>query len=268
VNPELLAALGEPNRLRIVELLGAAPRSVGEIATALGLRQPQVTKHLQVLERAGAVTGHRLGQRRIFALRRETLRDLARWLTRFDVRHPSEDALEQYRAAIDAERRLAEQGGSGGRRFVLRRDVAAPVDRVWRAWTSADDVRRWWAPAHFTVVEATVVPVVGGLVRIVIAEGDGSRYPAVGRFLRLQPPTALTFELAPLDRGQPLFNVVHDLSLVARGASTAMSMTMRVSDVRENGLIALAGLRIGWEQLLDKLARLVSVDDSPDGDGR
>ena len=76
MNATLLAALAEPNRLRIVGLLGAAPRSVGEIAAALRLRQPQVTKHLQTLERAGVVTVHPLGRRRIYALRRETLREL------------------------------------------------------------------------------------------------------------------------------------------------------------------------------------------------
>src|SRR5205809_130135 len=104
MDAQLLAALAEPNRLRIVELLGAAPRSVGEIATTLELRQPQVTKHLQTLERAGVVTMHPLGQRRIYALRREPLRELRAWLEAFDVRLPSEDVLEQYGAAIDAER--------------------------------------------------------------------------------------------------------------------------------------------------------------------
>jgi DNA-binding transcriptional ArsR family regulator len=69
----VLAALAEPNRLRIVELLGEAPRPVGEIATALGLRQPQVTKHLQTLERAGLVRVHPLGQRRVYVLRRSPL---------------------------------------------------------------------------------------------------------------------------------------------------------------------------------------------------
>ena len=51
----VLVALAEPNRLRIVELLGRQPRTVGEIAAALALRQPQVTKHLQTLEHAGVV---------------------------------------------------------------------------------------------------------------------------------------------------------------------------------------------------------------------
>ena len=60
----LLAALAEPNRLRIVELLNIAPRAVGEIASKLDLRQPQVTKHLQALERAGLVAVRRRGQMR------------------------------------------------------------------------------------------------------------------------------------------------------------------------------------------------------------
>jgi uncharacterized protein YndB with AHSA1/START domain/DNA-binding transcriptional ArsR family regulator len=261
VNSNVLAALAEPNRLRIVELLGAAPRSVGEIAITLELRQPQVTKHLHTLERAGLVTGHRLGQRRIYALQRETLRDLAKWLTRFNVRHPSEDALEQYHAAIDAEGRLAELGRSRGpRRFMIERDLAAPVERVWRAWTSAEDVRRWWAPAHFSVVECTVTPVVGGPLRIVMAEGDGSRFSSVGRFLRLLPPSFLSFELAPVDGDRPLFRSVHEVELSDRGSSTRLSMTIRVTDVEADAVTALAGLQIGWEQLFDKLSALVTSE--------
>src|SRR5919108_3262588 len=80
MDSRLLAALAEPNRLRIVELLGESPRAVGEIAIRLDLRQPQTTKHLQTLERAGLVEMHRLGRRRIYALRREQLRALGDWL--------------------------------------------------------------------------------------------------------------------------------------------------------------------------------------------
>src|SRR5690348_14784000 len=100
MDPALLAALAEPNRLRIVELLAAAPRAVGEVAVQTGLRQPQATKHLQALERAGLVTVHPLGRRRIYALRRDGLRELRAWLERFDADHPSEDVLAQYAGAI------------------------------------------------------------------------------------------------------------------------------------------------------------------------
>jgi DNA-binding transcriptional ArsR family regulator len=49
------AALGEPSRLQIVELLRERPLSVGDVAEALTIRQPQVSKHLRVLREAGIV---------------------------------------------------------------------------------------------------------------------------------------------------------------------------------------------------------------------
>lgn len=91
----LLAALAEPNRKRIVELLGESPRPVGEIAARLDLRQPQVTKHLQTLARTGLVEVHPLGRRRIYALRHERLRELSEWLSGLEATHPSENVLIQ-----------------------------------------------------------------------------------------------------------------------------------------------------------------------------
>jgi len=54
-----LAALADSARWRIVELLADRPRSVGVVADLGGLRQPQATKHLQTLERAGLVISRR-----------------------------------------------------------------------------------------------------------------------------------------------------------------------------------------------------------------
>src|SRR3954452_17946674 len=86
--PDILAALAEPNRRRIVELLDVAPRSVGEVADALALRQPQATKHLQARARAGLVTVHPLARLRIYALHREPVRERPSWLERFDGDRP------------------------------------------------------------------------------------------------------------------------------------------------------------------------------------
>jgi uncharacterized protein YndB with AHSA1/START domain len=251
-----MAALAEPNRLRIVELLDAAPRAVGEIAAALELRQPQVTKHLQTLERAGLVEMHPLGQRRIYALRRGPLRELRDWLARFEQAHPSEDVLEEYRAALEAERA---RGPHTGRTVRIERALPAAPDEVWRAWTSPDAVRRWWAPRHFTVADCVVEPVPGGRLSIVMAEGDGTRHRADGRFLTLTRPTALSFELAPLGPGgAPLFSARHELRLAARGAGTGLALTIRVSGESAAAAPALAGMKLGWGQSLDALAELVA----------
>ena len=76
----ILSALAEPNRLRIVELLQAGPQPVGYIALRLGLRQPQTSKHLNILREAGLVTATPDAQRRLYELRPQALMDLDQWL--------------------------------------------------------------------------------------------------------------------------------------------------------------------------------------------
>jgi len=77
---EILSALAEPNRLQIVELLRRKPLAVGEIVERLGLRQPQVSKHLRVLSDAGLVEVRPVGQQRIYRLRGQALKELDGWL--------------------------------------------------------------------------------------------------------------------------------------------------------------------------------------------
>jgi uncharacterized protein YndB with AHSA1/START domain/DNA-binding transcriptional ArsR family regulator len=250
----ILSALAEPNRLRIVELLNESPRSVTEIATRLDLRQPQVTKHLQTLDRAGLVEMHPLGRRRIYALRRQPLRDLRDWLTTFQADHRSEAVLVRYRAAIEAEQALSERQRRLPRTFEFERDLHAPPTRVWRAWTTAAVVRRWWSPEHFEVADCEVEAVPGGRLRIVLAEGDGTRHEATGRFVAVRHPDSLTFELAPLGpSGEPLFSAVHELRFARHGQATRAELSIRVSDVRAEAAPAVAGIGLGWEQTLDKL---------------
>ena len=62
------AALGEPNRQRIVERLARAPASVGELAGGLPISRPAVSQHLKALKEAGLVSDHAAGTRRIYRL--------------------------------------------------------------------------------------------------------------------------------------------------------------------------------------------------------
>jgi uncharacterized protein YndB with AHSA1/START domain len=197
---------------------------------------------------------HPLGRRRIYALRRERLRELLGWLNRLDVDHPSEDVLVRYRAAIEAEQALSGRDLRAPRGFEFERDLPAPPSQVWRAWTTAAAVRRWWSPQHFEVADCEVDAVPGGRLRIVMAEGDGTRHEAAGRFLALDRPRSLTFELAPLDPGgEPLFSAVNEVQLADRGRRTRLRLTIRVSDIQTQAAPALAGIPFGWEQTLDKL---------------
>jgi len=80
---ETLQALAEPHRFQIVELLRDGPRPVGEMVDRLGLRQPQVSKHLRVLSDAGLVDVRVDAQRRIYALRPAPLQELELWIERY-----------------------------------------------------------------------------------------------------------------------------------------------------------------------------------------
>ena len=80
---ETLRALAEPNRFQIVELLRDGPRPVGDMVDRLGLRQPQVSKHLRVLSDAGLVDVRVDAQRRIYALRPAPLKELEAWIERY-----------------------------------------------------------------------------------------------------------------------------------------------------------------------------------------
>jgi DNA-binding transcriptional ArsR family regulator len=80
---EMFAALAEPNRFRIVELLRAGPRAVNDIGERLQLNQPQVSKHLRVLKEVGLVDVQPRAQQRVYELRGQPLRQLHDWLERY-----------------------------------------------------------------------------------------------------------------------------------------------------------------------------------------
>ncbi|MFF3022613.1 ArsR/SmtB family transcription factor [Gottfriedia sp. NPDC057948] len=88
-----LIALAEPNRLQIVELLRDGPLSVGEIAESLGLKQPQVSKHLRVLSEAGLVEVQPIANKRIYKLRPQPLKEMDSWIQSF--RHVWEQRFDQ-----------------------------------------------------------------------------------------------------------------------------------------------------------------------------
>ncbi|QGG96297.1 ArsR/SmtB family transcription factor [Actinomarinicola tropica] len=77
-------ALGEPSRLRIVELLRSRPFAVSEIAETLDIRQPQVSKHLKVLAESGLVRVEPRARQRIYHLEAEPFDEIARWAESFE----------------------------------------------------------------------------------------------------------------------------------------------------------------------------------------
>jgi DNA-binding transcriptional ArsR family regulator len=79
---EALAALADPTRRRIVELLAERDRDVGELVAEFPISQPAVSRHLRVLRAHGLVTSRAEAQRRIYSLEAAPLAELEAWLAR------------------------------------------------------------------------------------------------------------------------------------------------------------------------------------------
>ena len=89
--------LAEPNRRRILDLLRAGERPVGDLAEDLAVSQPLVSKHLRVLRDAGLVDVRADAQRRLYRLRPEPLRAVDEWLAPYRAMWGSSlDALEAH----------------------------------------------------------------------------------------------------------------------------------------------------------------------------
>jgi DNA-binding transcriptional ArsR family regulator len=105
-------ALGDPSRRAIVELLGAGPaggRSVGELAAALPISRPAVSRHLRLLKEAGLVVEEPLGTRRLYRLHDEGLEAVRAYLDRVWG-----DAAARFR--LVAENTAPPAGPAAGRR--------------------------------------------------------------------------------------------------------------------------------------------------------
>lgn len=79
----VLRALADPARLQVVALLNEAPRRAGELAEALDVSPPTMSKHLRALLGAGIVSDERRPEDarvRIFRLRRDSLVAMRAWL--------------------------------------------------------------------------------------------------------------------------------------------------------------------------------------------
>ena len=80
---DVLAALADPHRRRVVEVLRTGPRSAGEIARAVGLAPPATSRHLRTLRRSGLVEESHPdfdARVRVYALRTEPMAELKQWL--------------------------------------------------------------------------------------------------------------------------------------------------------------------------------------------
>ena len=81
---DVFNAVAEARRREILDTLIAGEKAVGTIVTDVSLSQPQVSKHLRVLNEVGLVSSRAQGRRRLYRLEPARLRPFHDWLDKYE----------------------------------------------------------------------------------------------------------------------------------------------------------------------------------------
>src|SRR6266480_813207 len=81
---DVFNAVAEPRRRQILDVLAGGERPVNELVRALGLAQPQVSKHLRVLRAVGAADVRDEGRQRLYRLNGRALKPIHDWVKNYE----------------------------------------------------------------------------------------------------------------------------------------------------------------------------------------
>jgi DNA-binding transcriptional ArsR family regulator len=101
-------AVAEPRRRQIIDALAVGERPVNDLVAAVGLTQPQVSKHLRVLREVGAVRVRERGRQRLYRLDGRALKPIHDWITGFE--QTWSERLDRLDLVLDG---LVEREGGG-----------------------------------------------------------------------------------------------------------------------------------------------------------
>jgi DNA-binding transcriptional ArsR family regulator len=102
----VFSALADPARRQVVQLLGESPRRAGDLASAVGMSAPAMSRHLKVLLEAGIIADERTAhdaRLRYFRLRPQSLAALQAWLDQIQAHW--DEQLASFRRHVEEKQR-------------------------------------------------------------------------------------------------------------------------------------------------------------------
>jgi uncharacterized protein YndB with AHSA1/START domain len=146
------------------------------------------------------------------------------------------------------EQRLAEKPF-----LTLERHYPVAPEKVWRAWTDAETLRRWWGPTPGEPVSAAELDVrVGGRFRIVFGGPDGKAHECAGVYKEVVPNRKLVFTWCWPNTTPERVSVVA-IEFVQSGKGT--DLKFRHEQFYDEA--ARDGHKRGWTGALEGLARFL-----------
>jgi len=146
------------------------------------------------------------------------------------------------------EPRLAEKPS-----LTLNRSYPVAPEKVWRAWTDAEAVKKWWGPGPGEPVSAAELDVrVGGRFRIVFGGPDGKAHECAGVYREVVPNRKLVFTWCWPNTTPERISVVTIEFKELKGKTELTFKHEQLFDEK-----ARDDHKRGWSGLLDKLERFL-----------
>ncbi len=147
------------------------------------------------------------------------------------------------------------------RELVLTRLIDAPREKLYRAWTDAELLKRWFAPKPWTTPHAELDVRPGGASLVVMRSPDGNDMPCPGVYLEVVPNQRLVFTDAYTSAWQPsqkpFMTVI--LTFEDEGGKTRYTARVRHWTVADREAHEKMGFHQGWGQCADQLAALAAT---------
>jgi uncharacterized protein YndB with AHSA1/START domain len=136
------------------------------------------------------------------------------------------------------------------------RVFSAPRATVFKAWSSADHIKRWFCPSGYSVPEATVEMRAGGRFEVCMRSPQGMEHWTKGTFTFVAPER-LTIDHHVVDpcAGGPLFSAMTQVAFIDNGDGRTLLQVVQTYTVADPAQAEpiLKGAPEGWRQTLDKL---------------
>jgi uncharacterized protein YndB with AHSA1/START domain len=151
---------------------------------------------------------------------------------------------------------------------LIERTYNASPEAVWKAWTDAETLKKWWGPNNVTIPECEVDLRVGGKFYIVMEAGEamgpykGTLWPMMAEYTVVEPGSKLSYTAQAWTEGmkeETTIDQTTEVTFVEENGGTKVTVKAAIHKTGPKAGMAVQGMEAGFNQQLDKLTAFLSA---------